>query len=162
MPYLPQAKGKIERLYQWLQDRLVRTCVRENVADIRQAQKILGQEIHRYNYHHVHSTTQEVPYFRFQKALKEGKSLFREFKISPPYQSVKDIFCLRLNRTVDPYRRVSINSLLLKVNGATPGEKVSIRIYPMNNGLSEIRFWRNARLLDIQRAKTQDLNLPAF
>lgn len=155
----PQAKGKIERPYQWLQDRLVRTCVRENVADIRQAQKILNQEIHRYNYRQVHSTTQEVPYFRFQRALKEGKSLFREFKIIPPYQSVKDLFCLRLNRTVDPYRRVSINSLLLKVNAVTPGEQVSIRIYPMNNGLSEIRFWCNGRLLDIQRAKTQDLNL---
>ena len=155
----PQAKGKIERPYQWLQDRLVRTCVRENVADIRQAQKILNQEIHRYNYRQVHSTTQEVPYFRFQRALKEGKSLFREFKIIPPYQSVKDLFCLRLNRTVDPYRRVSINSLLLKVNAVTPGEQISIRIYPMNNGLSEIRFWCNGRLLDIQRAKTQDLNL---
>jgi len=45
----PQAKGKIERPYQWLQDRLVRICVRENVTDIVQAQKILGQEIHRYN-----------------------------------------------------------------------------------------------------------------
>jgi len=158
----PQAKGKIERPYQWLQDRLVRTCVRGNVTDIRQAQKILNQEIHRYNFRQVHSTTQEVPYFRFQRALKEGKSLFREFRICPPYQSVKDIFCLRLNRTVDPYRRVSINSLALKVNAVTAGEKISIRIYPMSNGISEIRFWCNGRLLDIQRAKTQDLKLSAF
>src|SRR4030042_6811129 len=43
----PQAKGKIERPYQWLQDRLVRTCVRENVSDIKQGQKILTQEIRR-------------------------------------------------------------------------------------------------------------------
>src|SRR5208283_2341328 len=107
----PQAKGKIERPYQWLQDRLVRTCVREDVSDIRDAQKILSQEIHRYNYRRVHSTTQEVPYFRLQRALTEGLSLFREFKVRPPYQSAKDIFCLRLDRTVDPYRRISINNL---------------------------------------------------
>jgi len=30
----PQAKGKIERPYGWLQDRLIRTCVRENITDI--------------------------------------------------------------------------------------------------------------------------------
>jgi hypothetical protein len=155
----PQAKGKIERPYQWLQDRLVRTCVRENVSDIRQAQTILKQEIRRYNYRQVHSTTQEVPYFRLQRALKDGNSLFREFKVRPPYQSVKDIFCLRLDRTVDPYRRISVKNLVLKVNGVTSGDKVNLRIYPMNHLLSELRFWCNGRLVDIQRAKNRDLNL---
>ena len=155
----PQAKGKIERPYQWLQDRLVRTCVRDNVTDIKQAQRILNHEIHRYNYRQVHSTTQEAPYFRFQKALKEGKSLLREFKIRHLYQSAKDIFCLRLDRTVDPYRKISINTMILKVNDAKSGDKVNIRIYPLNNSLSELRFWCNGRLVDVQRAKNQDLNL---
>jgi hypothetical protein len=158
----PQAKGKIERPYQWLQDRLVRTCVRENVSDIKQAQKILNQEIRRYNFRQVHSTTQEVPYFRLQRALKEGASLFREFKVKPPYQSVKDIFCLRLDRTVDPYRRVSIKNLVLKVNGVTSGAKVNIRVYPLNQFLSELRFWCNGQLVDVQRAKNRDLNLSTF
>ncbi len=158
----PQAKGKIERPYQWLQDRLVRTCVREDVADISRAQTILNQEIHRYNYRQVHSTIQEVPYFRFQKALKEGTSLFRRFKVIPPYQSPKDIFCLRLNRTVDSHRRISINNLVLKINHVTPGEKVNIRIYPMNKILSEVRFWCNGHLVDVQRAKNKDLNLPIW
>jgi len=155
----PQAKGKIERPYQWLQDRLVRTCVRDNVTDIRQAQKILNQEIYRYNYRQIHSTTQEVPYFRLQNALKEGKSLLREFKIRQPYQSAKDIFCLRLDRTVDPYRKITLYSLSLKVNHVKPGDKVNIRVYPLSNSLSELRFWCNGHLVDIQRAKNQDLNL---
>lgn len=81
----PQAKGKIERPYQWLQDRLVRTCVREDIKDIRGAQTILHRKLQRYNYRQVHSTTQEVPYYRFQRALNEGKSLFREFKVPYPY-----------------------------------------------------------------------------
>jgi len=61
----PQAKGKIERPYGWLQDHLIRTCVREDIADIKPAQQILRKEVHRYNYRQVHSTTQEIPYFRF-------------------------------------------------------------------------------------------------
>jgi len=116
----PQAKGKIERPYQWLQDHLVRTCVRANTTDIRQARTFLRREIERYNFRQVHSTTLEVPFFRFQKALKENQSLFRQFKIKPPYKSVKDIFCLRLDRTVDAYRRVSLNNRLLTINHATP------------------------------------------
>jgi len=43
----PQAKGKIERPYGWLQDRLIRTCVRDNVTDIKQAQRVLNYEIQR-------------------------------------------------------------------------------------------------------------------
>jgi hypothetical protein len=155
----PQAKGKIERPYQWLQDRIVRTCVREDVSDIRQAQKILGQEIHQYNYRRVHSTTREVPYIRLKNALDNGVSLFRSFKIRPPYESPKDIFCLRIDRVVDPYRKVSINNLSLKINKADPHETVNIRIYPMNNGLAELRFWCDGRLADVQRIKQQDLNL---
>lgn len=158
----PQAKGKIERPYQWIQDRLVRTCVRENVSDIRKAQTILNQEIYRYNYRQVHSTTQEIPYLRFQQALKDKKTLFREFAVCPPYQSIKDIFCLRLNRIVDPYRRISLNNLLLKVNDVTQGDTVNLRIYPMNNKLSEVRFWCNDHLVDVQRIKNRDLKISVF
>ncbi len=158
----PQAKGKVERPYGWLQDRLIRTCVRENVTDIKHAQRVLMREVHRYNYEQVHSTTQEVPYYRFQRALKEKKSLFREFAIKPPYESVKDIFCLRMQRTIDAYRKISLNTLQFKVNNATPRETVNLRIYPMSNGISEVRFWCNNKLIDVQRAKNNDLGIVHF
>jgi hypothetical protein len=153
----PQAKGKIERPYGWLQDRLIRTCVREDVTEIKQAQRVLNHELYRYNHQQVHSTTQEIPYLRFQKALKEKHSLFRAFQIKPPYQSVKDIFCLRMDRTIDPYRRISINNLPLKVNHATPGKIVNLRIYLLNKDISEIRFWCEDKLIDVQRIKNSDL-----
>src|SRR4030066_326745 len=137
----PQARGKIERPYGWLQDRLIRTCVREDVKEIKQAQRVLNLELYRYNHQQLHSTTQEIPYLRFQRALKENQSLFREFTIKPPYQSVKDIFCLRMDRTIDPYRRISIHNLQLKVNHATPGKTVNLRIYPSTIEISETRFW---------------------
>jgi transposase len=152
----PQAKGKIERPYGWLQDRLIRTCVREDVTEIKPAQQILRQEVYRYNYRQVHSTTREIPYFRFQRALKEKRSLFREFKIRPPFQSAKDIFCLRMNRTVDPYRQISISSLQFKVH-ADPRKEVNLRIHPLNDEISEIRFWCEGKLIDIHKVKTSDL-----
>jgi hypothetical protein len=157
----PQAKGKIERSYGWIQDHLIRTCAREQVTNLNHAQKILNAEIHRYNYLQVHSTTQEVPFFRWQKALKEQKSLFRQFSIQPPFQSHKDIFCLRVHRTIDAYRKVSLNNFVFKVNG-TPLQPVELRIYPLNNTVAEIRFWCHDQLIDIQKTKLTDLNLVHF
>ena len=115
----PRPRVRLKGLMDGFRYRVIRTCVRDNVTEIRQAQGVLNYEIQRYNYKQVHSTTQEVPYFRFQRALKDKRSLFREFQVRPPFQSVKDIFCLRINRTIDPYRRISINNLQLKVNNAT-------------------------------------------
>jgi hypothetical protein len=153
----PQAKGKMERPYGWLQDRLARICVREDITDIKPAQQVLRQEIHRYNYRQVHSTTQEIPYFRFQRALNEKRSLFREFKISPPYKSAKDIFCLRMDRIVDPYRHITISPLKFKVH-ADSQKQVNLRIYPLNDEISEIRFWCEGKLIDIQKVKNSELN----
>jgi hypothetical protein len=159
----PQAKGKVERPYGWIQDHLVRICARENVTTIAQANQILQREVYEYNYKRIHSTTGEIPYLRYQRALKEKKSIFRQFLIPPPYQSIKDIFCFRLNRTVDAYRTVSINNLKLKFNNAPIHEEVNLRIYPYaTGGLSEVRFWYKNKLLDIQKAKTELLGIVHF
>ena len=46
----PQAKGKIERPYRWMQDRIVRTCALENIREVAEAREILHQERDRYTY----------------------------------------------------------------------------------------------------------------
>jgi hypothetical protein len=159
----PQAKGKIERPYRWIQDRLVRSCYRKRISDINQAQLILNSLIQKYNYKWIHSTTGEVPYIRFQRALKENKSLFREFAVRPPYKSIKDIFCLRADRMVNSYRKVSINNLELKVPSAPLHERIQLRITPdKESGLSEVRFWHEDELLGIQKVKNSELNLVQF
>ena len=159
----PQAKGKIERPYRWIQDRLVRTCYRENIRDIKEAQLILNHLVQRYNYRIVHSTTGEIPYIRFQRAIREKRSLFREFRIMPPFNSTKDIFCLRVERMVNSYRKVSINNLELKVPGAPLHERIQLRIVPdRKSGVSEVRFWHRDEFLGSQRVKNADLNLVQF
>ena len=97
----PQARGKIERPYRWQQDRVVRGCAREGIKTIEEAEQVLEKEITRYNYHQVHSTTGEAPIIRFERAIREKKSLFREFKIPSPYTSIKDIYCLRVERRLN-------------------------------------------------------------
>jgi transposase len=151
----PQAKGKVERPYRWLQDRIVRNCAREDVDDIAGAQRVLKREIYRYNYKQVHSTTGEVPYFRFKEAQDKGQSLFREFVLKPPYKSIKDVFCLRLDRVIGAYRNISINTLKLKVHG-TPRDKVKVKIYPLNDRMSQVRIWCKDELIDIHRVKNSE------
>jgi len=46
-------KGKVERPYKWLQDRIVRTCAREGVTDISDGIKVLRAEADRYNFRQV-------------------------------------------------------------------------------------------------------------
>ena len=159
----PQAKGKIERPYRWIQDRLVRTCYRENTRDIKEAQLALNNLVQRYNYSIVHSTTGEIPYIRFQRAIREKRTLFREFTISPPFKSVKDIFCLRVDRMVNSYRKISINNLELRVPKAPLHESIQLRITPdKESGLSEVRFWHKDEFLGNQKVKNSDLNLVHF
>lgn len=159
----PQAKGKIERPYQWLQDRLVRTCARENIKSIEEARKILAYEINRYNNRQVHSTTKEIPVIRLNKALSSNKTFFREFKIPRPFESTKDIFCLRESRSVDAYHKISLNNIVFKINGVPLRERVEMRIVPNEKtGISELRFWYKNKLVDVQRAKNSDINIVQF
>jgi len=159
----PQAKGKIERPYGWLQDRLVRTCARENVKTIHEAREILRAEMNRYNNHQVHSTTGEIPILRFRRALKEKRSLFREFLVPPPFRSTKDIFSLKAERVVNPYRKISFNNLEFKLSGVSVRDTVQLRIVPnMETGMAEIRFWCENQLIAVQKARLEDINLVHF
>ena len=159
----PQAKGKIERPYGWLQDRIVRTCARETVRTIDQAKQVLKAEVNRYNNHQVHSTTGEIPSLRFQQALECKKSLFREFTVPPPFESSKDIFCLRAQRIVNPYRKISFNNLEFRIEGVPIRGTVQLRIVPdQESGLAEIRFWHENRLVSTEKVKNEDLKIVHF
>lgn len=158
-----QAKGKIERPYRWLQDRIVRTCAREGIDNVIDGQKVVDQEAARYNYKQVHSTTGEVPYYRLRRLVDEGKSLFREFTIPKPYLSTKDIFALRDERTVNQYRKISFNKLVINITGVPIRDKVRLRIVPdLRSGMAEIRFWSKDELVGTYQVKNEDLNLPNF
>lgn len=144
----PQAKGKIERPYRWMQDRIVRTCALEQIKTIGQGREILKREVKRYNEQQVHSTTKEIPMIRFQKAKQNGNSLFRPFSIPQPYLSTKDLFCLREKRMVNAYHKISLWNKEIFVPKVPLRDYVEIFIIPdTQRGIVDLRFWWNNQLI---------------
>ncbi len=156
----PQAKGKVERPYRWLQDRIVRTCAKEHITELGDARKILKDLVYQYNHRWIHSTTKEIPMVRLEKAFKEGKSLFRPFTIKSPFVSSKDIFCLREQRVVNGYRKIILKRAELTVPKVPPRYSVDLRIVPnAKKGLAEVRMWYQNDLVSSQLVKHEDLEL---
>lgn len=119
--------------------------------------------VQRYNYRIVYSTTGEIPYIRFQRTIREKRTLFREFRIILPFKSTKDIFCLRVDRMVNSYRKVSINNLELKVTGAPLHERIQLRVVPdRESGISEVRIWYKDNFLGSQKVKNSEINFVQF
>jgi hypothetical protein len=156
----PQAKGKVERPYRWLQDRIVRTCAKEGIKELKDVRKVLQDLVYQYNNKWVHSTTKEIPSVRLERAIREGKTLFRPFMIKPPYQSSKDIFALREKRVVNPYRKISIQNFELTVPGVPPRQAVDLRIVPhVKKDIAEVRMWFKNTLVSSQLVRHEDLRL---
>jgi hypothetical protein len=138
----PQAKGKVERPYRWLQDRIVRTCALEKLTSLEDVRSVLRNEVDRYNNHQVHSTTGEIPSQRFENARKAGTSLFRPFSLPKPYTSPKDVFCLRDTRTLNGYRRISLFNQEIEVPHVPLREDVELHMIPdFGRQILEVRIW---------------------
>jgi len=139
----PEAKGKVERPYRWLQDRIVRTAAKDHIETIEGLRKILKELVYKYNCQWVHSTTEEIPIIRFENAIKDNKSIFKPFKLIKAEQTIDDIFCLRIQRVVDAYRKISLDSQGIKVPNGMPRQTVDLKIAPdAKKGLVKIRFWQ--------------------
>ena len=144
----PQAKGKIERPYRWLQDRIVRTCALENISDLAEARQVLRDEVDRYNNHQVHSTTKEIPSVRFDRARAAGQTLFRAFSLPQPYRSAKDVFCLHETRIVNGYRRISLENHEIDVPHVDLREQVDIHLVPdLSKNVMEVRIWWREKMV---------------
>lgn len=154
----PEAKGKVERPSRWIQDHLVRTCVRDGITTIEQAREGLDWELTPYRFKRIHSTTQEIPHVRFEQALREKRTLFRPFVVPQPYQTLDDIFCFRFKRIVDAYRRISFQTLRFAIHGVPIREEVELRIsFHQSTRMARIRFWYRGRLVGQQEVKVEEL-----
>jgi vacuolar-type H+-ATPase subunit F/Vma7 len=144
----PQAKGKIERPYRWLQDRIVRTCALENITALEDVRSVLRDEVDRYNNQQVHSTTGEIPSLRFEHARKSGNSLFRPFSLPKPYNSIKDIFCLRQIRTLNGYGLISLFNHKIDVPDVPDREDVELHLIPdLPRQALEVRIWFEQKMV---------------
>lgn len=145
----PEAKGKVERPYRWLQDRIVRRCAKEGVTTIERAKEILAEEVHRYNDLQVHSTTKEIPKIRFERSKREGNWVFRPLVLPKPYTSTKDIFCIKEKRIVDGYGQISFRKRMIKLPKHIPeGAEINIHVCP-DPKKPEVRLWYKDNLLQV-------------
>jgi len=137
--YAPKAraKGKVERKFRYLQDRVVRRCAKEEVKTIEEAQRILDEEVHHYNCEHVHKETKEIPEERWQRAIEEGKSLLKPLSLKDK-QSLKDIFCLEYRRVVSGYGKISFENQSFSVPNLRK-TKITLRYIP-DDKYPEIRI----------------------
>jgi hypothetical protein len=148
----PQAKGKIERPYRWLQDRIVRIAAKEKLTTMSELREVLRNITETYNNTWVHSTTKEIPMVRFEKALNGNCSLFR------PLASLKsdprDLFCLRFVRKTDGYRRISLDSVVMEIPNAKPVTETEVRCsFDRNNDLVIVRCFQAGRFVEEKQVK---------
>jgi hypothetical protein len=156
----PQAKGKIERPYRWLQDRIVRTCALENLTTLDEARGVLRDEVDRYNNHQVHSTTGEIPSIRFEKARKSGASLFRPFSLPKPFTSPKDVFCLHDTRILDGYGLISLFKHKIDVPYVPDREEVELHMVPdLDRQSLEVRIWFHQKMVHSLALPLADLSV---
>jgi hypothetical protein len=154
----PQAKGKIERPYRWLQDRIIRSCALEGISELEEVRIVLREEVERYNHRQVHSTTKEIPGLRFSNALAAGNTLFRPFSLPAPYTSSNDLFCLREKRTTNPYGRISLFNHEIRIANVPLRQEVDVHLVPdLERSLMQVRVWWKSAL-----AHSVDLPLEGF
>jgi len=159
----PQAKGKIERPYRWLQDRIVRTAAKENLTTISELKEVLRKLKDDYNNVWVHSTTGEIPFVRFEKQLNSNLCLFRPLQSILPGVNPKDIFCLKWKRRTDGYRKVSLDSITFDLPEATPYHDIEIHITPdRKTGTAIFRFWQEKKFVGEKRVKISSLKMVRF
>lgn len=91
-----QAKGKVEKIFDYFQRRLPYLCEKHKVTDCMGAQKILDELISYYNEQRVHEETGEIPFKRWQNAINNGKGKLRALE---PSIDLDMVFSIHLKRT---------------------------------------------------------------
>jgi hypothetical protein len=94
------------------------------------------------------SDTGEIPNIRFERARREGNSLFCKFVILKPYASPQDVFCLREQRMVNGYRRISLFSHTNEVPNVPLRVYVDVHMVPdAAKQLMHIRIWYDSAMV---------------
>lgn len=123
----PQAKGKVEKMFDYLQRRVPYLCERYRVKNLTVANKILQEVVTEYNGYHLHAETREVPDKRWRKAMEEGRSFLRP---TPSEAKLDLAFGLHYERLVKRDGAVEFAGQRWKVPKAIPGRYVTIVLRP--------------------------------
>lgn len=135
-PYQPQGKGKIERLFRFLQERLVSQFQKQHIQTLEAANLALWEWVDWYNLEHVNRTTGCPPKKRFDPS---------GFTPLSGEVSLDDVFCFKDTRKIDKCNQFSYEGR----NYTIPSDhclvacKVSLHIHPHRR----IRVWHAGKFI---------------
>lgn len=109
----PQAKGRIERLWETLQSRLVTEFRINTITSIEEANKFLPNYINKYN-------------SQFSIEVSSKKNVFLKL---PKRYNLDELLCVRFERTIDNAGVFSINNSKFQVLDKSLPQKTRIQIY---------------------------------
>lgn len=127
--YSPQAKGRIERLFNTMQDRLVKEMRLKGISTLEEANKFLEGYLPVYNK-------------KFEVKAKTDKDFHREIGKG---MKIEEILCIKTERTVKNDFTISYNSRLYQILDKTNRRKVIVEehidgsMVVTNNGVA-LRF----------------------
>lgn len=126
-PYHPQSKGKLERLFGFMQGRLPHELTGCSLED---ANRMLQAWVRWYNTKHVHSETHMTPRARSDRARKDGRSLFVP---APSAELLDDAFSFHDVRTVRKDNTFSYQGQTYQITGKGGwyiGKEVALHVLP--------------------------------
>ena len=128
----PQAKGRIERLWETLQSRLVTEFRINNIDSIEKANKFLIDYIKKYN-------------SQFAVPATNSKSVFLKL---PRRYDLDELLCVRFERTIDNAGVFSINNSKFQIIDKSLPPKTKVQIYISQK--IGMRVKANNKIYDVQ------------
>lgn len=121
-----QAKGKIEKRFDYLQRRLPPLCERHKITKPKDAQPILEDLLGYYNDSRIHQETEEIPSKRWEKAIQDVKGKLRPLDSSI---DIDEVFSLHDTRVVRKDGTMTFKGQEYKI-GRFSGEEVTVCFIP--------------------------------
>jgi len=121
-----QAKGKVEKRFDYLQRRLPYLCEKHKIRKVEDAQPILDDLISYYNEKREHLETGEIPKTRWDNAIRQGKGRLK------PLDTAVDlnwVFSLHDTRSVKKDGTITFKGKEYKV-GRYAGQEVTVCLIP--------------------------------
>lgn len=139
--YSPQAKGRIERLWNTFQDRLVVELRLAGIKTREEANLFLKQYLPRYN-------------AQFAVAPKESQSVFRK---KPTRSDLEQILCIRETRTVKQDHTISFEGLTLQIPASSRWVSIAkqkVTVIQLQDGSLEVRY-KQHKVLSLSKEDLQ-------
>lgn len=136
-PYEPQGKGKVERIFRFIQERFV-SELDDTELPLWLINKKFAEWVVWYNQRHVNRTTGQTPQKRFDAKAFKPLSITERRKLD-------DIFCIRETRTVDKCNQFHFEGHAYTIPSSTSltHRKVSLNVLPRK----KIRVWLETRFI---------------